>query len=146
MINKSRLYLISIWQSTSTHEEHYTIDLSSKASLFQNEKTIQYKSNSTSIPVLTSLEEEAVPGYIQFACHLAQGGCNYSWNQVKSTDGESINARSVSSWARSESHWVQLSIGGLIWLTPQPVDWRIHQKSSSWAKNVLRREGGRNSS
>ena len=38
------------------------------------------------------LEEEAVPGYIQFAGHLAQGGRNYSWNQVKSTDGESINS------------------------------------------------------
>ena len=106
----------------------------------------QYNSSSTSIPTLTSLEEEAVLGYIQFTGHLAQGGRNYSWKQVKSTDGESINAWSVSSWAIPESHWVQLSIGGLIWLTPQPVDWRIHQKSSSWAKNMLRREGGRNSS
>jgi len=43
-------------------------------SLFQNEQTIQYKSNNTSIPVLTSFEEEAVPGYIQFTGHLAQGG------------------------------------------------------------------------
>ena len=53
---------------------------------------------------------------------------------IKSAEGESINAWSVSNWARSKSHWVQMSIGGLIWLTPQPVDWRIHQNSSKWAK------------
>ena len=86
MINRSRLYLISIWQSTSTHEEHYTIDLSSKASLFQNaKKTIQHNSNSSSILVLTSLEEEVVPGYIQFTGHLAQGGTithGIKWNQL----------------------------------------------------------------
>ena len=38
-----------------------------------NEELQQYNSSSTSIPVLTSLEEEAVPGYIQFAGHLPQG-------------------------------------------------------------------------
>ena len=36
-------------------------------------------------PVLTSLEEEVVPGYIQFTGHLAQGGAithGIKWNQL----------------------------------------------------------------
>ena len=48
--------------------------ISSKAFLYFKRELQQYNSSSTSIPVLTSLEEEAVPGYIQFVGHLAQGG------------------------------------------------------------------------
>jgi len=70
---------------------HHTV-LPPKLFFISNEELQSYNSSSTSILVLTSLEEEAVPGYIQFTGHLAQGGRNYSWNQVKSTDGESINA------------------------------------------------------
>ena len=110
-----------------------------KLLFISNEELQQYNSSSTLIPVLTSLEEEAVPRYIQFAGHPAQGGRNSSWNQVKSTDGEFINARYMSNWARSESHWVQLSIGELIWLTPQPIHWSIHQNSSRWAKTCWER-------
>ena len=94
---------------------------------------------------LTSLEEGASSWIYTKTRRSSLGGAQIPRRHIKSAEGESINAWSVSSWARSESHWVQLSIGGLIWLTPQPVDWRIHQKSSSWAKNVLRREGGWNS-
>ena len=63
-----------------------------KLFFISNAELQSYNSSNTSFPVLTSLEEEAVPGYIQFAGHLAQGGRNSSWNQVKSTDGEFINA------------------------------------------------------
>ena len=88
--------------------------------------------------VLTSLEEEAVPGYIQFTGHPAQGGHNSSWNQVKSTDGEFIIAHLKLDWA-------YLSTGGLIWLTHQPIHWHIGPKLIQMSQNVLRREGGRNS-
>ena len=61
-------------------------------SLFNKIRSVHSDNGKPFSPALTSLEEEAVPGYIQFTGHLAQGGRNYSWNQVKSTDGESINA------------------------------------------------------
>ena len=91
-------------------------------------KTIQYKSNSTSIPVLTSLEEEAVPRYIQNTGHLGQGGRNSSWNQVKSTDGEFINAE-------MRLNWAYLSTWGLIWLTHQPIHWHIGPNTEKSTKN-----------
>ena len=59
--------------------------IASKDFLYFKWELQQYNSSSTSIPVLTSLEEEAVPGYLQFAGHLAQGGAithGIKWNQL----------------------------------------------------------------
>ena len=74
-----------------------------------------------SVQLWLAWKREPPVGYIQFAGHLAQGGRNSSWNQVKSIDGEFINAHLKLDWA-------YLSTGGLIWQTHQPIHWHIGPK------------------
>ena len=72
--------------------------IASKAFLYFKWELQQYNSNSTSIPVLTSLEEEVVPGYIQFAGHLAQGGAiphGIQWNHL-------MDSSSMQNWGWTE--------------------------------------------
>ena len=109
--------------------------IASKAFLYFKWELQQYNSSSTSIPVLTRLEEEAVPGYIQFAGHPAQGGTiphGIKWNQL-------MESSSMQNWSWTEPTCQPGAWSG--WHTNPYIDTSA-QNSSKWAKTCWgEREG-----
>ena len=111
----------------------------SKASLYFNKWISIHSYNGKPFSLaLTSLKEGASSRIYTKYRPSSPGGRNSSWNQMKSADGESINAE-------LKLNWAYLSTGDLIELTHQPIHWHISPQSIHESPHMWRRERGRNS-
>ena len=102
-------------------------------SLFQKWWSIHNYIGKPFNPALTSLEEGALARIYTKNMTSSLGGAQFPRNQIKSADGESINAD-------LKLNWAYLLTGGLIELTHQPIHRHISPQSIQESPHVWRRE------
>ena len=111
----------------------------SKPSLYFNKWLSIHSYNGNPFnPALTSSEEGASARIYTKNMTSSPRGVQFPRNQIKSADGESINAD-------LKLNWAYLSTGGLIQLTNQPINPHISPRSIQESPHMWRRERGCNS-